>query len=170
MDNLKLYKLVVLYILNRVDFPLTNSQISEFILEQGYTSYFKIQQTFSELLDSGFITQELTHGRTLYHLTPQGGQTLSFFETDLPKGIRRDIHIFLKEKQYQLRDEVSIFADYFRNPETSEYIVTCSVREKNTSLIHLELSLPDEEEAKQVVNNWRVKNQEIYAHIIEKLL
>lgn len=34
MDKpLKLYKLIILYILNRVDFPLTNAQISEFILE-----------------------------------------------------------------------------------------------------------------------------------------
>ena len=42
MDKpLKLYKLIILYILNRVDFPLTNAQISEFILEEGYTTYFK---------------------------------------------------------------------------------------------------------------------------------
>ncbi|MFQ9388815.1 MAG: DUF4364 family protein [Coprococcus sp.] len=26
--------------LNKVDFPLTNSQISEFILDKGYTNYF----------------------------------------------------------------------------------------------------------------------------------
>ena len=30
--------------LNEVDFPLTNSQISEFILDEGYTTYFKLQQ------------------------------------------------------------------------------------------------------------------------------
>ena len=45
MDKpLKLYKLIILYILNRVDFPLTNAQISEFILEEGYTTYFKLQR------------------------------------------------------------------------------------------------------------------------------
>ena len=32
--------------LNQVDFPLTNSQISEFILDKGYTTYFKLQQNF----------------------------------------------------------------------------------------------------------------------------
>ena len=36
-DTLMLYKLMVLYMLNKVDFPLTNSQISEFILDKGYT-------------------------------------------------------------------------------------------------------------------------------------
>ena len=59
-----LYKLIILYMLNEVDFPLTNSQISEFILDEGYTTYFKLQQALSELLESGFIREESTHHRT----------------------------------------------------------------------------------------------------------
>ena len=30
-----LYKLIVLYMLEKLDFPLTNGQISEFILDKG---------------------------------------------------------------------------------------------------------------------------------------
>mgnify|MGYP000709529207 CR=1 FL=1 len=41
-EAFKLYKLIILYMLDKVDFPLTNSQISEFILNEGYTTYFKI--------------------------------------------------------------------------------------------------------------------------------
>ena len=65
----KLYKLIILYILNKVDFPLTNSQISEFILDEGYTTYFKLQQAIAELVESGFIREESTHSRTFYHIT-----------------------------------------------------------------------------------------------------
>ena len=67
-EAFKLYKLIILYMLDKVDFPLTNSQISEFILNEGYTTYFKLQQALSELLDSGFIREESTHTRTFYHL------------------------------------------------------------------------------------------------------
>ena len=35
-EAFKLYKLIILYMLDKVDFPLTNSQISEFILNEGY--------------------------------------------------------------------------------------------------------------------------------------
>ena len=42
-ETFTLYKLIILYMLNKVDFPLTTSQISEFILDEGYTSYFKLQ-------------------------------------------------------------------------------------------------------------------------------
>ena len=44
-----LYKLIVLTMLDRVDFPLTNAQISDFILTKEYTNYFTLQQVLSEL-------------------------------------------------------------------------------------------------------------------------
>lgn len=48
-ESLTLYKLIVLYMLEKVDFPLTNAQISGFILDKGYTTYFHLQQALSEL-------------------------------------------------------------------------------------------------------------------------
>ena len=59
--------------LNQVDFPLTNSQISEFILDKGYTTYFKLQQALSELLESGFIREETitVHFTILRRMVPR---------------------------------------------------------------------------------------------------
>ena len=42
-EQLTLYKLMILYLIEKVDFPLSNSQISEFILDKGYTNYFTVQ-------------------------------------------------------------------------------------------------------------------------------
>lgn len=60
-EPLTLYRLMILYMLDKVDFPLTNTQITNFILEKDYTTYFTVQQTFSELVDSGLITAEPPH-------------------------------------------------------------------------------------------------------------
>ena len=35
-ETFTLYKLIILYMLDKVDFPMTTSQISEFILDQGW--------------------------------------------------------------------------------------------------------------------------------------
>ena len=59
-ETFTLYKLIVLYMLDRVDFPLTTSQISEFILDKGYTTYFRLQSALAELTDSGLLKIELT--------------------------------------------------------------------------------------------------------------
>ena len=41
-----LYKLIVLYMLDNSQSPLTNSQISDFILEKEYTNYFIYSRLF----------------------------------------------------------------------------------------------------------------------------
>ena len=41
-ETFTLYKLIVLYMLDRVDFPLTTSQISEFILDIQLISVFSL--------------------------------------------------------------------------------------------------------------------------------
>ncbi|MCB6413470.1 DUF4364 family protein [Dorea acetigenes] len=164
-----LYKLIVLYILNKVDFPLTNSQISEFILDKGYTNYFKIQQVIAELKESGFIREEAARNRTLYHLTEEGHETLQYFKNDISPAIQQDIEQYLSEKQYELKNEVSVKADYYRNTNM-EYSVRCQVIESGLPLIDLTITVPTEAEAEKIAVNWEKKNQEIYAYIMAHLL
>ncbi|MDY5985968.1 DUF4364 family protein [Sporofaciens sp. SGI.106] len=168
-EPLTLYKLIVLYMLNKVDFPLTNSQISEFILDKGYTTYFKLQQAISELIESGFIKEEAAHNRTFFHLTEDGAETLVFFKNNISPAIQDDINRFLQEKQYDLKNETAVKADYYRNTNM-EYSVRCQVMENELPLIDLTITVPTEAEAEAVVSNWNKKNQEIYALIMTKLL
>ena len=63
-EPLTLYKLIVLYMLDRVTFPLTTAQISEFILEKEYTNFLTLQTAISELTETG-----LAESRTLLNRT-----------------------------------------------------------------------------------------------------
>ena len=168
-ESFKLYKLIVLYMLDKVDFPLTNSQVSEFILDEGYTTYFKLQQAISELAQSGCIREESTHSRTFLHLTEEGEETIHYFKGDISPAIQKDINDFLKDKKYDLKNEVSVKTDYYRTP-AGEYAVQCQVLEQNAPLIDLTLTVPSEEEAQTISGNWAKKNQELYALIMEHLL
>ena len=51
-EPITIYKLTILNMLDKVDFPLTNTQISNFFLEQDYTDYFRVQQVLSDLEDA----------------------------------------------------------------------------------------------------------------------
>lgn len=168
-NSFKLYKLIILYMLEKVDFPLTNSQISEFILDEGYTNYFKLQQAISELIESGFVHEESTHNRTFYHLTEEGAQTIQFFRNDISAEIQKDIDQFLEDKKYELKNEVSVKSDYYRN-SNMEYSVRCQVIEHGFPLIDLTVTAPTEAEAETIANNWNQKNEEIYAMIMASLL
>ncbi len=164
-----LYKLIILYMLEKLNFPMTNGQISEFILDKGYTNYFTLQQTLAELVEANFIREETTHNRTLYHLTEEGAETNQFFKNNISAAIQDDIDTFIAEKRYELRNEVSVKADFYQN-KNLEYDVRCQILENGAPLLDLTISVPTEDQAETVANNWSKKNQEIYAQIMAELL
>ena len=88
-DAATLYKLIVLYMLYKVDFPLTNSQISEFILDQGYTNYFSLQTAINELIESDMIRVENIRNSSLYHLEAAGVEAI---EMETRKSLRTTCH------------------------------------------------------------------------------
>lgn len=155
--------------LEKLDFPLTNGQISEFILDKGYTTYFTLQQALSEMVAANLIREEVVHNRTLYHLTEEGLVTIQYFKTNISSAIREDIDNFIEEKHYELKDEVSVKSDYYKNTN-HEYSVRCQIIENAAPLIDLTLTVPTEDEAAAVVTNWKRSHQEIYALVMQHLL
>ena len=63
-EPMTLYKLMNLYMLKQVNFPLTNAQLTDFFLLHEYASYFTLQQALGELQESGLIHTESTHTST----------------------------------------------------------------------------------------------------------
>ncbi len=168
MDSATLYKLVILYMLNRVDFPLTNAQISGFFLEKEYTDYFKIQQAINELIDAEMLSVERAGSASYYHITVQGLETLEFFGNKIPGPMKDDVEMFLMNNKYQLRNEVGTISDCYRTL-TGEYIVHCQVKEGDSTLIEVKLSVATKNEAEEMCKNWKDTSQEIYIDIIRKL-
>ena len=76
-----IYKLTILNMLDKVDFPLTNTQISNFFLEQDYTDYFRVQQVISDLVDADLIHAESTHSFSFE-------MTIPFWQTIIKRQIR----------------------------------------------------------------------------------
>ena len=167
-DALTLYKLIVLYMLNLVDFPLNNSQVSDFILEKGYTNYMTLQQVIAELAETKLIETKVTLNRTQLVITEEGRNTLQFFEKRIGNPIKADIKKFFREHELDLRNEVSIRANYYKSVN-GEYEAQLIAKEKEINLIDLKLSLPTEELAAVVCEHWQERNQTIYKYLMEML-
>ena len=54
-EPLTLYKLMILYLLKKVNYPLSNGQMSEFFVSKSYTDYFTFQMVINELLGTSLI-------------------------------------------------------------------------------------------------------------------
>ncbi len=169
IDSSTIYKLMILYMLNRLDCQLTNSQLSSFFIEKNYTDYFNIQQTLSELVESGFVEMINMRNTSYYSITPDGYTSLTFFKNQIPKGALEDINDFLEKHKYALKNEVGTQTDYYKHT-SGDFIAHCVVNEGKSILYEINLSVPSEEEAKRVCHNFRVYSEDIYSYIVKTLL
>ena len=105
--GLTLYKLMILYMLEKVNFQLTTNQMTEFILNQGYTDYFHVQQAISELAECNLITTKTIRNTTYYKNTEEGSRTLEYFKKDISDQIKNEIDQFLRDNAFVQRIDVS---------------------------------------------------------------
>lgn len=164
-----LYKLMVLYLLEQVNFPLTNTQLSEFFLDKQYTTYFTLQRVINDLCESGFIDARPVGTHTHYEITDDGNATLRFFQKEMSEEIIADMNDYLKNNKFKMRSEVSLTADYYK-PEGRDYVVELHIREGKGDILSVDLAVPDEETARGIMMNWKGKAQEIYSDIMQKLM
>lgn len=167
-DPLTLYKLIVLYMLGRVSFPLTTAQVSDFILERDYTNFLTLQQVINELTDAGLVAAQTIRNRTHLAITREGKETLSYFENRINEAIKNDINTYFRENEFTLRNEVSVLGDYYKST-SGEFEAHLVAKDRGINLVEITMSVPSEEMAASICDNWQRRNQEIYKYLIQKL-
>ena len=168
-EPMTLYKLMNLYMLHQVNFPLTNAQLSNFFLDREYTTYFTLQQALNELLDAGLVKKETMRNSSRYEITKEGEETLEFFGKNISPAIVSDMDEYLKQNRFRMRNEVGLISDFYKSTN-QDYIVHCEVRDGKAVLVNLDISVPDKEQAEIMCNHWKDRSQEIYAYVMKSLM
>jgi len=154
--------------LNRVTFPLTTAQVSDFILEKEYTNFLTLQQVLNELTSAGMISTRSIRNRTHLGITEEGKETLEFFRNRISDAIKHDIDSYFKENEITLRNEVSVLGDYYKST-SGEYEAHLVAKDRGIRLVDITLSVPSEKMAATICDNWQNKNQEIYMYLTKEL-
>jgi DNA-binding PadR family transcriptional regulator len=168
-DAMTLYKLMILYMLDKAAFALTNAQITEFFLSKGYTNYFSLQEAINDLTDTELILVEQIRNSSYYNLSASGKETLFYFGNRIASGIRDDIDDFLSRHSYALKHENEITADYYQKSKDC-YEVTCVIRSKDELLSGITMNVTDEQQAITICDNWKERYDTIYEFLIQQLM
>lgn len=161
-------KLVVLYILDRVTFPITVAQISDFVLNQEYTDFLTLQQVINELKDASLITAETVRNRTHLTITDEGRETLRLFKTRISNDDRQEIDTYFLKNEFSLRNEIAVQSNYYKTV-SGGYDTHLVINEGDTRLMEITMPVPTEEMASTVCDNWQKKTQDIYQYLIGQL-
>ena len=168
-QNLMLYKLIILYMLDRTDeYTITNSQITDFIMDKGYTGLFNIHESISELIDKEFISVTTIRNTQHYRITNLGEEALLYFENRISNTIKQEIRDYFKKEKINLKNESEIIADYSLNKETNEYTVECAIKERRETLINIKMTVPTKELARSICDNWRTKSTDVYQTLVNE--
>ncbi len=158
-------KLLMLYVLKAINEPISNTQLTEIILENNFINYFTFQQYLSELEESKFVEYHKANDKNLLVLTKQGDTVLSLFKSRLSPSKTSLIDQYIKEKIESIKKELTIHADYTLGDNDS-FIVDLKAVENQSLLMELKLSVPSKNQAVAICNKWKDNPSEIYNSII----
>jgi predicted transcriptional regulator len=166
MSDLAESKLLILYIFDKVDMPLSNSTLTQIVLENNLINYFSLQQYISELIKNDFLVDIKDERRHMLKLTENGKSTLHFFINRIPEKKKKFVDEYMQSHIVNIRKEIQIVAEYV--PTASDkYMVSLKLLNGTDLLVDLKLPAFSNNEAKSICSRWKNESEEIYNKILE---
>lgn len=161
-------KVLILYILNKVNEPITNDNLLRLIFSVIDMNYFYFQQFLLDLIEKKFIVCFEQEGKQVYQITETGKATLDLTINILPGIMKLKVDTSFENELKETEEEESITAEYVPSSGNG-YTVTCKINEKNSCIFEVSVFAGSREEAKKIVDNWKENAYRIYPEILNSL-
>ena len=163
--------IIFLYVLEKIDIPLPESQLEQATLM--HMDYFAFKETIEDLTDIRYI--EATGGEEegslkRYSLTDEGLQALEHFEKELASDIRASLNEFVIANRQRIKKDYEATSSFFKNIGTEDYVVKCALYDDDHMLIELNITVDSTNQAKLISENWKSNVTKIYGAILENLI
>ena len=160
-------KLLVCYLLKKLDAPIERTQMIEVLQENDTANYFEANQAVSELIKNGTIFCELSDERELLSITPRARYDVMQIESSLPKTLRE--RAFAAALRIISRDRVERESKVEVEKKETGYYVTFIIEDVGIELLKLKVYVSDLSQVELVKRNFYDKAVSIYSDIISSL-
>ena len=169
-DNSTLNKLILLYVFEEMDVPVTQGTITLMCTSLNtWLPYMDCIVILNALKDSGFI-MEFSHDKEpFFSITADGRSCLNNFYTRIPSTLRNEISEYIKETRMTYKRKQEYHHKYHKNPDGT-YSVHLSISDPIQTTLELKLNVSNRSIAKHITNNWEKKASQIYMRIHEDLI
>lgn len=163
-------KVLILYILNKIDRPINNDELLQLVLSVEDMNYFYFQQFLLDLLENKYIEtyKENDYTEQIYKITSSGRETLELTKDLIPGIIKLKIDSTIKGELQDIEEEVSIISE-FTPEDDGGFMVTCRVVEHNKTIFEVSTFAASREQAKSISDNWKENAINIYPNMINLL-
>lgn len=161
-------KLIVLYIINKLNKSITNLQMVELVLEATGIDYFTLQDILLQLKENGFIDLFYEEEVRYYKITEVGQEMLTSLITIVPDFIIKRIDEKIDTTTKKIKQKSVVYADFFPDGKDN-FMVKCKISEGGKKLIEINVSVQTREQAIDICNKWYESPSKYYLEIIKLL-
>lgn len=166
-------KLILLYVLERMEIPLTENSILEICSSQNnWVNWMDCKDLLSQLLTSKFVYKPATEtDESRYNITVSGKECLSQFYTRIPASLRDSIDQFAKNNKLQFKRNQEYVAKSYKN-EDGSYTVDLKILEPLTteSIFSLTLKTDTRHNATSACKKWKEMAANVYEYVYSKII
>lgn len=162
-------KLLLLYIANKLKFPVSNTKITELVLENNLINYFTLQQYLSELISSNFIKNTKVGDSNRLVISDKGLKVLELFGERISERKRELVDTYITDHLESIKKEVTVTADYTIEHKNN-FIVDLKALEGDSILIDIKIKVNSNKEARALCSKWKNNSTELYSSIISLLM
>lgn len=161
-------KLILLYFLKATNFETSQEGLLRMMIDKEWQDYFTFSQSFSELLERGFIQENRRKSGTYYSISPTGRQAIESFSARLPQSLRNQIDIYAQSNRKRILKDLQYNAT-FEQLDSCEYMTHFTIYEEDRLLLSLSLNVVSKETAQTLCNRWESNAQDVYTNILSIL-
>ena len=161
-------KVLILYILNRIDGEFRQDDLFKIITSINNVNYFYFKQVLTDLIDSNLVGTYTKEEEPVIKITSEGKNAYILTKDVLP-GIMKLKADNIFEKEFStIEEESSIIAEFIPKNE-NEYTIKCKIVENNETLFEVKTFAGSRDRAKRIVDNWKQHANNIYPQMLNLL-
>ena len=164
------HKIMLLMLVNRMDIPISNSQITQFALEENYMNFYSVQQYLTDMVEIDYLDCSQDDNTVRYTITGEGLKALETFANYVPGHHKNRIAKYVAENRREVMKGFETTANHFYDHNSGEYLVKCGVYDYDALLMEINLPVVTKEQALLICNNWKKDVGRLHTQIIEILL
>ena len=161
-------KVLILYILNNVNKPITSDALYSIITSAIDLNYFYFKQFLLDLIEVKYIVKYEKETQDVYEITETGKNTLDLTLDILPGIIKLKVDTNFKTNVESFENKESIIAEYTPKSE-NEYEIECKIVENGEIVFEIKTYAYSREQAQSIVDNWKKNASTLYPKLLEML-
>lgn len=162
-------KVLILYILNKLDKDIKQDDLFQIITSINEINYFYFKQVLTDLIDSKLVGGYTKEEEQLVKITTDGKNNFTLTQNILPGIMKLKADNIFEKEFHSIEQESSVIAEFIPKSE-NDYTIKCKIVENNETIFEVQTFAGSRDRAKRIVDNWNENANTIYPKILDILL